>query len=303
MAKRLERESVIAIESVLKRKLQPHEIESGVLDRQPRKATLPTRSMTDEELLAHVMTQPYNTGPFKPVAKSDDSADPFASVVAEAAQAAEHERVNSLPPAARKLYEAKAAQAQYAKENADKAALAAHLKKYESALKALNELSEAVAADPYYTAEDVAAIQNAIAQIEFGPTADEATTKKLLANVEAVKANTLKARKDGVAAKLKEAGLSDTEIADVIAKRFPDASKKATEAKTPTGAPEWFAMSDKTDELRAVWDGLKADKTAKPEDVSAARKAWADQVEATHKARTEWNAAQDAAASTEGAAT
>lgn len=317
MAKKIAPESVFVIEAVLGRKLKTVEIESGELERTPRKATLPTRDMSDDEFVAHVMSQPFNK-PFEPVAAKPNDSDPYAGIVAEAEAEAERERVHSLSPAQRKLYEVKQAQAKAAKDKADAKALEDHFAKFADTLKALDQLSDSIAADPYWTLEDVQAIENVRLQIAFGPNGDAETTKQLLAGVETIKGRVLGQRKDALATKLREAGLDPADIAAQLEKRFPtekpadksagnkSAKKSALDAlRGEDGEPLWMGLTSKATELRTAWETLKADANAKPEDVKAASSAWSKSVSAAMKANSEWEAAvaAEAAGTGEGGAT
>jgi hypothetical protein len=221
--KKIPDESIKTLETILKRKLTTEEIRTGKLDRQPKKLTMPPPGSTDEELERHVFNQPFNVGPFRPVAKSANADDdPYAEMIVEAEREIEQERWRKLTPAEQKLWAMKSAQAELAQQQAEKATLAAHLAKHADTLKALRDLADSVELDPHWVHEDLQAIENAISQIEFGPNADVATTKKLLADVVQVKAKKLQEKKDDLAVKLADAGLGESEIAAIIEKRFAE---------------------------------------------------------------------------------
>jgi hypothetical protein len=280
----------ITLERILKRKLTAQEIETRSLSREPAKPTLPTRGMSDEEFVAHVMSQPLRSE-FKPIVKNTSDADPFAEVLAEAERAAENERIASLPPAQRHLITVKAAAAEMIRRNTVTAAMAKHLADNAKTLAALRALSEEVQLDPYWTFEDCEAIRNAIAQIEFGPTADEAATATLLGNVDTIKGQRLQLRIEDISARMRDAGLDDAEIAAAIAKRFAPI-KPADETPAPSDDnPAWFALHDKSVALHAQYDALKADPKADKAKVREAFNAWLAAGDATDVAKAEYAAA------------
>jgi hypothetical protein len=141
---------------------------------------------------------------------------------------------------------------------------------------------------------------NALAQLWFGPDGDQDVADKLHGEVKVILFHQIQEQKEDVANKLRAAGvLDESEIEAAVAKRFPDPAKDATETSSSSD-PKWWALSDKSVELRGVWETAKADPNAKAEDVSKARSAWIEATRATTAARTTCESAQSATTLSEG---
>jgi hypothetical protein len=288
----------ITLERILKRKLSAQEIATRSLSREPAKPTpIPTHGVTDQEFIDLVMNQPLRNE-FKPIVKNPNDENPFAEVLAEAEAAAEAERIESLPPAQRHLIAVRSAAAEMVKRNAETAAMAQHLAANAKTLTALRALIEETALDPYYSFEDVQAIRDAIAQIEFGPTADETATATLIGNVDAIKGARLGSRIEDISARMRDAGLDEGEIAAMIAKRFAPIKPAADETPATEAEPEAVPKAaPNTDPalvaLRATasasykeWNALVKDPKADPSKTRDALSAWskADQTARAYKA-------------------
>lgn len=186
---------------------------------------------------------------FRPVAKPS-LATMYDAEIAEAEALVEAERVSNMSEAQRTLYAMQQAKAEHVRKQQSADAMAVHLAKHADKIEWLEKVRGSAATNPQWTNEQLAVIDNALAQLRFGPDGDEATADKLQGDVKGIMFRHIQEEKENVAAKLRAAGvLTDKEIDDAIAKRFPDPTK---------GAPGDSALLSPVEAARKRYESLKA---------------------------------------------
>jgi len=236
---------------------------------------------------------------FRPVPKQS-TVSLYDAEIAEAEAAVESERVAKMSEAQRTLYAMQQAKADHVRKQQSAAAMAEHLKQHKDKIEWLENVRRDAAVNPQWTNEQLAVVDNALAQLKYGPDGDQNVADKLHGEVTVIMFRHIQEQKEDVANKLRAAGvLTDSEIEAAVAARFPDANAETSSATSSDSDPEWWALSDKSMALRDAFNALQSDPKADPAAVKQARADWFAASEVTAASKAKYEAAQ-AGATTEG---
>jgi hypothetical protein len=122
---------------------------------------------------------------FRPVSKPSSEAM-YDAEIAEAERAVEVERVSRLSEAQRTLYAMKQAKEDHLRKQLGAAALKAHMEKHKEKIGWLQKVRQDAAIDPQWTNEQLAAVDSALAQLQFGPDGDDEVAEQLQSNVSTI---------------------------------------------------------------------------------------------------------------------